>query len=48
MKHLNCENCGAGWSGEQRWKGLQYMFYHALGSDHETGYEDEIEDKYDL
>ena len=39
---LNCENCQAGIAGVERRGALEYMFYHAITSSHDTGWEDEI------
>lgn len=48
LERFSCDGCTARWSGQSRRSGLEYMFYHALGSDHSTGYEEEIEEELDI
>lgn len=45
---LNCENCKDGIAGVERRGALEYMFYHAIHCSHDTGWEDEIEDEFDI
>lgn len=42
----NCENCFEGVAGVTERSALEYMFYHAVHCDHETGWEGEIQKEF--